>query len=142
MADPIVPNPIGEVKTDVSNNCIDKLRKTWDEIKVVEKRVWWKFWSRVKPSMFSLVHFLINSLDEIIQSVEKIIPVGADKKATVLAVVGALYDYVVVEAMPIWMKPFSGKIRSFILDVVISLAIDWIAGKYHTGVWSNATIKK
>ena len=60
---------------------------------------------------------------------------GADKKATVLVAVEKLYDYVIREAMPIWLKPFSGLIKKHIIFGLLSPAIDWIVQKYREGDW-------
>jgi hypothetical protein len=52
-----------------------------------------------------------------------------------LAAVGIIYDYIVVQALPFWLKPFSTRLRSLIIDTVMSIAIDWIVSKYNNGVW-------
>lgn len=81
--------------------------------------------------------FIIQSLDQMIQFVEDLIPSGPDKKAAVLAMVGQLYDKVVSPALPIWLKPFSGTIKSIIVDHLIANLIDFVVGKYNSGVWKQ-----
>jgi hypothetical protein len=80
--------------------------------------------------------FIVGILDELITFVEPIIPEGSDKKAAVIAVVGKLFDYIVVKAFPLWLKPFAGTIKAVVVGVIISHLIDFIVSKYNSGYWS------
>ena len=48
-----------------------------------------------------------------------------------------LYDYIVREALPIWMRPFAGKIKEYVINVLVSASIDWIVSKYREGIWKD-----
>lgn len=137
----IAPNPIGEVKMQLVQDYVSKMKQSWDEKWADQKVSWWKFWSSTKTNMHAMVKFLTDSLDELIAFVDELIDFGPDKKATVMAAVANLYDYIIAEAMPMWMKPFSPKIRYFILNVLISNSIDWIVAKYRAGSWNKVELK-
>jgi hypothetical protein len=83
--------------------------------------------------------YLIGVIDELVQFVEELIPAGEDKKAAVMALVGKLFDYIVVQAFPFWLKPFAGTIKGVIVNVIISNLIDFIVGKYNAGAWKMET---
>lgn len=80
------------------------------------------------------VEFLFTALDELITYVEGQFD-GLDKKALVLQAVGGIYDVVVVGLLPFWLKPFAGLVRSFVVDTVASVAVDFIVRKYNEGGW-------
>lgn len=128
-----IANPIGEVKIDEAiENFVQIMSVEWDEAR--ENIPWWKFWKRM--SMIRVTDFLLKSLDELIAYVDQVIDTsGADKKATVLRAIEMLYDYTVREAMPIFLRPFAGKIKVIIILDVISPAIDWMVDKYRNGTW-------
>lgn len=125
-------HPVGDiVKDDNLEKFIEAMVAVWDENKVVPH--WWQFWKKV--NFHKIANFLINCLDDLISYfIAHNIP-GADKKATVLHVLGRVYDVIIVGVMPLYLKPFSLAIRSFILNVVVSSAIDWIVDKYAKGEW-------
>jgi len=128
-----VPAPVGTVVVNnlSINSVMDSLKLKWDEFKKVAKE-------NGTFSSQSAVKFLFLSLDALILVVEKLIPgeKGSDKKATVLLAISGLYDYVIKQFMPVWLKPFSGYIKNFFVTVVCSIAIDWIVSKYNKGTWS------
>jgi hypothetical protein len=125
-------NPVGEViKDDAIEVFVEAMQKQWDETK--PSVPWWKFWKRI--SFTPVTNYLIQILDDLVAYlIEHNIP-GEDKKATVLDAIGKVYDYIVAAAMPFWLKPFSGMIRRFILETVLSASIDWIVEKYKNGDW-------
>lgn len=128
-----VANPLGEVQIDEAiDNYIKILVAEWEESK--ENTPWWKFWQRL--SMVRVTDFLLKSLDDLIAYVDQIIDLGPDKKATVMAAVSQVYDFVVREALPIWLSPFASRVKNIILEEVISPAIDWMVAKYREGVWN------
>lgn len=114
-------------------NYINIMYARWDGQK--ETIPWWKIWKR--RHVGRITEFLLNALDELIAYVDQLDISGVDKKATVLAVISILYDYGIKEVLPIWAKPFSGKIKNYIIYVMISTAIDWIVEKYRNGVWTK-----
>ena len=130
----IIINPIGEPQIDGAiNNYITIATAKWIEIE--EKIPWWKFWKR--KSVTKITKFILGALDELIPYVDQLNISGPDKKATVLAAVAVLYDCVMREALPIWGTLFSGKIKYFLIYVMLSSAIDWIVEKYRKGVWDK-----
>ena len=101
-----------------------------------EKPRWWEFWKRA-VTLTEVTKFLLGSIDDLINMVQGLIDEGADKKATVLKYIDKLYEYVVREAMPIWLRPFAGPVKKYILYSIISPAIDWIVKKYQDGQWGK-----
>tara|TARA_Y100000034_G_scaffold134066_1_gene201503 strand:+ start:9594 stop:10142 length:549 start_codon:yes stop_codon:yes gene_type:complete len=125
-------NPVGEVKfIDQIEEYLNGLLEQWR----IENppTSWWRLWSKAKIGFVKITAFLLNAIDELIQLSEDLVDLGPDKKATVMDAISRLYDWIVKEALPIWLKPWSPAIKNFIINVVISYAIDWIVGKYNTG---------
>jgi len=140
MKVPEVANPIGEVKIDEAiENFVKVMSAEWDADK--ESSPWWKVWE--SHSMIRVTGFLLKSLDELIAYVDQIVDMhGADKKATVLRAVEMIYDYIIREALPIWLRPIAGKVKSLIILEVISPAIDWMVDKYRNGEWRQPNAKE
>jgi len=139
MEDKIV-NPVGKAQNlDVIENKLAALASQWDEERAAEETAsWWEVWKwGRKVSLFKVTKFLIVSLDELIHAVDDIIEKGPDKKATVLNAIDKLYEYVIKEAMPIYLKPFAGKVKDYIVNTLVSTAIDWIVSKYRDGAWRD-----
>jgi hypothetical protein len=134
------PNPIGEVHEvpEVEEHLV-ALAEAWDAQKEAEGgSVWYKPWTWFRKSnLVKVTNFLLMSLDELIGMVDDVIDTGPDKKATVLNAISRLYDYVIKEAMPIWLKPFAGRVKDYIIFTLISSAIDWIVDKYRNGSWRD-----
>lgn len=132
------PNPVGNVH-DIEEIKIHlmALIAAWDaELEETKKKAWWKPWTWFqKVNLVKATNFLLQSLDEFIQIVDQAIELGPDKKATVLDVISRLYDYVIAEALPIWLKPFAAPVKNYIIYILISSAIDWIVEKYRNGEW-------
>ena len=131
-------NPVG---TAHQIDCVDRhvrmLCEKWDEQKELEESTpWWKWWANLGTrQLVKVTNFLIKALDDLIQLVDREVDDGPDKKATVLMAIGALYDYVIREAMPIWLRPFAARVKDYVVNTLISSAIDWIVGKYRHGSW-------
>ena len=130
-----INNPVGTVfNNEFIEKFIQSMKLLWDKNK--KKTEWWKPWEKV--NLVPVTHFLINCLDDLIAYVDQIPTIsGADKKATVLFAIGQIYDYIAKETFPIWLIPFSGSVRAYIIYVLISLAIDWIVQKYRDGYWKS-----
>lgn len=94
------------------------------------------WWGIHRVYLVSATIFVINAADELILYVESLnIPTGSDKKAAVMAVISELFDFVVANALPIWLKPFSGTIKEIVVNIIISNLIDFIVAKYNAGYW-------
>lgn len=125
------PNPVGQV---IENQYIDifveSMKVFWSSTK--QKTKWYEMWKRV--SMMAATNFLLKCLDDLIVYADQIPSAkGIDKKATVLSAVGKIYDYIAKETMPIWLLPFVSLVRDYILNILVSHAIDWIVAKYRNG---------
>lgn len=132
-----VNSPIGNVQNAAEVNVyVNALAKEWDANKT-EKKTWFLWWETKKTSIVEVTNFLLSSLDELIKFVDDLIDDGADKKATVLAAIGALYDYIAINALPLWLRPLSTPIKNIILGVIISSSIDFIVDKYKNGIWNK-----
>lgn len=128
-------NPVGEVQQlKAVDEKVSNFVKLWEADHPVPK--WWQFWKK-GTALYKIVKFLMNALDEFITLVEDVIEKGADKKATVIAAIGSLYDYIIKETMPIWLRPFANKVRYVVIEVLIASAIDWIVEKYRSGAWEQ-----
>lgn len=124
-------NPVGEAKMDSVMGYVKNLLAEWN--KQVGNKVNW--FSGV--SLTYVVKYLLICLDGLILFVDNLIDNGPDKKATVLKGVEALYDHMVAGKLPIWLKPWAGGIRVFIIYTIISIAIDFIVAKYKAGAWKK-----
>lgn len=109
------------------------LKTRWDAEGVTDKG--WFF--TAKRRLVKGAAFIIHCIDELIQFVEDLIPEGKDKKAAVMSVLDKLYDYVIAPAFPIFFKPFAPAIKKIVLDIIISVAIDFFIGKYNAGFWNG-----
>lgn len=135
------PNPIGDVYvvTEVEEQ-IDSLTEQWDaligdkinSISWLKPWTWWR-----KSNLIQVTNFLMLALDELIKIVDNLVEKGADKKATVLDAISRLYDYTAAEALPIWLKPFAGRVKNYIIYTLMSTAIDWIVNQYRNGSWRD-----
>ena len=134
MADIYVTGPVGAVIADTGiENYIKAMALKWDQSKTTSS--WWQVWKKV--SFVSITNFLLGCLDDLIAYVDGLIGTGMDKKATVLDAITKMYDKVIYEAMPMWMKPFSPLIRKIVIGEIIPAAIDFIVSKYHDGSWNK-----
>ena len=125
-------NPIGQVVEDSAiDNYIKELMKEWDESK--ETVPWYKLWYNI--SMSRVTNFIMDALDDLVCYIDGVVGQGADKKATVLAAVEKIYDHVIKEALPFPLKPFAGYVKDYVINHIISNAIDWMVDKYRAGAW-------
>lgn len=108
------------------------LKSRWDQENT--KRSWWRV---TRTYLVRSTIFLIDSVDELVQFVEDIIPDGSDKKTAVLTLLSKMFDYIVVNAFPFWLRPAAPTIKAIVIDVVISHLIDFIVGKYNAGYWKK-----
>ena len=128
-------DPIGTAqKIDTVDQYVQSKIAEWKQFKEENNPKWWQFWKN-GTVLCVAVRFLIDALDYLIDHVETVISSGPDKKAVVLAAIAVLYDFVIREAIPVWMWPISGKVKQIVIYVIISAAIDWIVKKYRDGMW-------
>lgn len=120
------------------NIYLDTLKKKWDD-QYPDKKSWF---SLHKTYVLNSTIFLISVLDDLIVFVQSSIPRGADKKLAVMAVLSKIFDYIVVQAFPVWMTPFAAIIKEMIVGVVISQLVEFIVSKYKNGEWkTNSNLK-
>lgn len=112
---------------------LENYKKLWDETKL-RKSAWFRFESA------KVTNFIMKALDDFIVAVDASSILGEDKKATVLDATDRLYEYIVREAMPLWLIPFAGVVKHYIIYVLVSNAIDWIVSKYKEG-WKPKSMK-
>lgn len=125
-------NPVGVVhKIDAIEEKLLQYSRMWDELK--NPKTLWK----TKVDLSQVTNFLLFALDDFITTVCTVAISGPDKKATVLDAVDRLYEYAVREALPLWLIPIAGPIKSYIVYVLVSNAIDWIVAKYQSGSWKR-----
>lgn len=128
-------NPIGQA-TDALEADITMLVEKWEAENLAPQKSWWEFWKKSRASIMKAVSFLLGCVDYLIQKVDGFNGLsGPDKKATVLRAIEILYDHIVEEVLPMWLKPLAGRIRYLIIYVWISYAIDFIVQKYREGLW-------
>jgi len=124
------PNPIGQPHPHMLDGAVKEVIELWE--KNGPKPSWW---TRIKGAWFTAVSYLIKAVDYLVRSIDDALEAGADKKATVLQALEKIYDIIVPPLLPLWLKPFNGKIKNFVIYVVASLMIDFIVGKYRLGDW-------
>jgi len=108
----------------------NKVKNDWEVLK--KKRAGF-FTSNINLS--DSVRFFITTLDEAIRFVETKYTEGSDKKTFVLEVLRRVYDTVIASQLPMWLWPFSSAIKSIVIDIIISNAIEYIVNQYNNGSW-------
>jgi hypothetical protein len=116
---------------DELNSYLENLKKSWDR-KNPTKSSWM---SINRTQLINCTIFLITALDDLIVYVQGVIPKGSDTKTAVMAVLSSSFDYIAVQAFPIFLKPFAPTIKQIIIGVIISQLIDFIVSKYKEGSW-------
>lgn len=105
------------------NNQVDNFKKKWFFINHKQLKVGFEF--------------ILQSLDELVNFVEQLMPeyAGKDKKAIVVMVIEDLFDYVIQPALPIGLKFLVPKFKQIVIEYWIGNLIDFIVSKYNTGLW-------
>jgi len=135
-------NPVGQAH-DIQkvNNKVNDILAKWEKDNPKPKVSWWNpfsWWKTRRSSLLKVTLFLFECVDNFIRYIENEVINGPDKKATVIAAIAIIYDYIVKEAMPAWAKPFAGKIKGFFIGILISGVIDFVVKKYNEGwAWSS-----
>lgn len=130
-------NPIGEVQNlPEFNQVVLNLSEKWDESTKEVPTNWLYSWGiKSKVGLSLATGFLLGALDELIITVDQLLENGPDKKATVLSGLDRLYEYVMREALPVWLRPFATVVKEYIIYSLASYAIDYIVSNYKNGVW-------
>ncbi len=140
----IKSNPIGNAQ-DIPefNDKIQDLSQKWDQNLKYSSENWMVSWGIKSRATLSLATgFLLGALDELVITVDLLLENGPDKKATVLSGLDRLYEYVMKEALPIWLRPFASVVKNYIIYSLASFAIDYIVSKYKDGNWRSKINKK
>ena len=135
----IKTDPIGDIrKIPEMDSKTESIINEWNEKNESEKVPWWKVWKKKPKGYLYVTAIIINALDELILKMDEFDDMsGADKKATVMESITKIYNNVIKEALPIWLKPWAKPIKVIIIDVIISYSIDFIVGKYRDGSWNG-----
>jgi len=134
MGDIHVTGPVGKIVSDIGiETYIETMAIKWEQNKSTSK--WWQVWKKV--SFVSITNFLLARLDDLIAYVDNLIASRVDKKATVLDAIVRIYDNIIYQAMPVWLKPFSPLVRAIVIGQIIPAAIDFMVSKYHEGSWNK-----
>ena len=128
------PNPIGKVRAGILDEQVNEIVGLWQEDNP-EPPKWWEFWKRLTGQWYAAVRYIIASVDYFVRVIDDLLESGADKKASVLESLGQVYDSIVPFLLPIFLRPFNTQIKSFVINVIASLMIDFIVGKYREGIW-------
>ena len=120
------PAPCGIACKELLDPSIKEVVNSWNEKQEQKEGTWTQ-----------AVAYVTLAVDYFIRQIEGLIPSGQDKKATVLAAISDVYDMIVPGLLPIWLRPFNSRIKAFVIDVVISIAIDFIVSKYRKGSWNE-----
>ena len=116
------------------------LKNKWDEETKNNPKVWFESWGVKKINLTLATNFILGCLDELVMTIDDLLEYGPDKKATVLSGIDKIYDYVLKEGLPIWLRPLAAPVKRYIIYVLISNAIDWMAGKYKSGDWKSTNL--
>lgn len=121
---------MSELGKSVVENKVQELLANWNGVKSLA----------ISDAKTAAVNFLVNSLDTLVTHVETNLSVsGSEKKLLVLEGLGKLYDAVGTAILPIYLRPFSGLIKRFLVNVALSYLIDFVVEKYNTGAWKQET---
>lgn len=130
------PNPIGTIqKIKQFEEKIAYLKQKWDEEVKLKSKKWINYFLCSKVNLTAATNFLLFALDDLVFTIDNLLEYGPDKKATVLNGLDRLYEYVLREGLPIWLRPIAAPIKNYIIYTLASNAIDWMVEKYKNGSW-------
>lgn len=129
-----------ELKINLNEELLSKLEKYLDSLK--------KQWDVAHPkskSWFTLSRnyildctiFLVSVLDDLIIFVQHHVEKGSDKKHIVMSMSSDVFDHIVLNAFPIWLKPFASIIKEIVVSIIISQLVEFIVKKYKDGAWKQ-----
>ena len=122
-----------EVLLDLENYIVS-LKNQWD-LQHPKSSSWF---SLNKRYILECTVFLVSMLDDLIVFVQKHIQKGSDKKTVVLSMSSDVFDHIVVQAFPVWLRPFAPAIKEIVVSIVISQLVEFIVKKYKEGSWIAA----
>lgn len=126
-------NPIGKVchlkEIDLK---VEQYKQMWNDI------VHAKSFLKSKVELSKVTVFMIMVMDDLVNTISEFAIVGEDKKATVLDALDKVFEHVVKEGLPMWLKPFVSPLKKYVIYTIISTAIDWTVDKYKNGSWRNS----
>ena len=129
-------DPIGSVHyLEEFEEKIFSLEQKWDQEVKNNPKVFSKFGFIKKVNLNIVTNFILECLDDLVISIDKLLENGPDKKATVLNAIDKIYEYVLKEGMPIWLRPFAAPLKHYIIYILISNSIDWMVSKYKKKEW-------
>ena len=114
------------------NIYLESLITEWDK-QYPNKKSWLTF---RETYLVNSTIFLINVLDDLIVFVQETVPVGADRKVAVLAIISKVFDHIVIQAVPAWLNPFIPIIKQIVIGIIINQLIEYIVSKYKSGAWN------
>jgi len=89
-------------------------------------------------SLSKLTADLLSFLDSSVHYAEENInSSGRDKKAVVLAIMQIIFVDIVLNNLPIYLKPFEQLIKFIAVNILFSVIIDFIVKKYKEGIWKK-----
>ena len=112
---------------------LNSLKSQWDTL--YPKNSSW--FSLNKRYILDCTVFLVSTLDDLIVFVQAHIQKGSDKKAVVMSMSSDIFDYIAVQAFPVWLRPFAPVIKEIVVSIVISQLVEFIVKKYKEGVWNS-----
>lgn len=123
-------DPIGQVREEEVSTLVQNIAQDWQKQKAeaIQPR-WWQFWQRTNLLQIA-TQFMLEAIDKLINYVEGLIPSGPDKKATVLAATSELYNLIIRELIPIWLRPVAAGIQKLVITIIVPLLIDFMVKKY------------
>ena len=134
-------NPLGTVRRiSEFEKRISFLKIKWDhEVQNNPKVYNFRFIKTINLNV--VTNFLLECLDDLVITIDNLLENGPDKKATVLNALDRIYDYVLKEGMPIWLRPIAAPLKNYIIYILISNSIDWIVNKYKKKEWNKKEVK-
>ena len=112
---------------------LDDLKSRWDQQYGSQSKSLFKInFERIIQGC----EFILNATDELILFVNQSVLANSDKKVVVISLSGKLFDYIIVQAFPFWLKPFAPIIKNVIINIIVSNMIDFIVSKYKAGFWN------
>lgn len=117
-------------------------------------KTWWQTWisdPKRKEELSTIIRYLLESLDDFVnlviqnqseETLTVLVAASGDSnientttqisiKQSILNSFSKVYDSVM--KLPLWLQPFSGKIKSLVVSVVAPIVLDYILRKYISG---------
>lgn len=103
---------------------VAELKASW-KLKQAAKGGW-----IISGSKFAgVVPFFYFAIDKLMKLANEFNADGIVKKTIVMEAISELYDVLIGPLVPIYLKPFAGKIKSLVVDTMISSLIDFLVAK-------------